>query len=128
MMARDYGRLLLLAEELQAFTGYLGSEELKQRHQVQSQIDDERVKIVYKLFKDGGSADELRQAVVADLDRIELASAEYSPGAVADAQEALLAEIDAQARASPATRFLLRWAPVVFATVAGGIYIYLRAR
>lgn len=127
-MARDYGRLLLLAEELQRFTGYLGSEELRQRHQFQTQLDDERVKIVYELFKEGGSADELRQAVIADLDRIELANGEYSPGAVADAQEALLAEIDRQARSNPATRFLLRWAPVVFATVAGGIYIYLRMR
>ena len=58
--------------------------------------------------------------MIADLGRIELAAAEYSPGAVADAQAGLLAEIDAQARNSPATRFLMRWAPVVFATVAGG--------
>jgi hypothetical protein len=127
-MARDYGRLLLLAEELQAFTGYLGTEELKKRQQFQSRFDEERMKIVYELFQEGGSADELRQAVVADLDRIELASAEYSPGAVAEAQEALFAEIEAQARNSPATRFLMRWAPVVFATVAGGIYLYLSLR
>ena len=127
-MARDYSRLLLLAEELQVFTGYLGTEELKQRQKFQSQLDDERVKIVYELFKEGRSAEKLRRAVVADLDRIELATAEYSPGAVADAQEALLAEIDAQARSSPATRFLMRWAPVVFATVAGGIYLYLSLR
>jgi len=127
-MARDYGRLLLLAEELQRFTGYLGNEELRQRQQFQGQFDDERVKIVYALFREGGSAEEIRRAVIADLDRIELATAEYSPGAVAEAQEALLAEIDAQARSSPATRFLMRWAPVVFATVAGGIYLYLRMR
>ncbi len=127
-MARNYGRLLLLAEELQVFTGYLGTEELKQRQQFQSRFDDERAKIVYELFREGGSAEELRRAVVADLDRIELATAEYSPGAVAEAQEGLLAEIDAQARSSPATRFLMRWAPVAFATVAGGIYLYLRAR
>ena len=127
-MARNYSRLLLLAEELQVFTGYLGTEELKQRQKLRSQLDDERAKIVYELFKEGRSAEKLRRAVVADLERIELATAEYSPGAVADAQEALLAEIDAQARASPATRFLMRWAPVVFATVAGGIYLYLSLR
>lgn len=127
-MARDYGRLLLLAEELQAFTGYLGSEELKQRHQFQNQFDDERVKIVYALFKEGGSADEMRQAVIADLDRIELATAEYSPGAVAEAQEGLLAEIDAQARSSPAMRFLLRWGPVALGLVGAGVLIYFRTR
>jgi hypothetical protein len=127
-MARDYGRLLLRAEELQRFTGYLGAEELKQRHKIQGRLDDERVKIVYELFREGGSADELRQAVIADLDRIELAAAEYSPGAVAEAQQALLAEIGEQARVNLATRFLMRWAPVVFATVAGGIYLYLRMR
>jgi hypothetical protein len=127
-MARDYGRLLLLAEELQAFTGYLGSEELMQRKQSQKRLDDERAKVVYELFREGGSAEEIRRAMIADLGRIELASAEYSAGAVAEAQEALSAEIDAQARSGPATRFLMRWAPVVFATVAGGIYLYLRLR
>jgi hypothetical protein len=128
MMARDYGRLLLLAEELQAFTGYLGTEELKKRQQVQSRFDDACGKIVYELFREGGSARDLRRTVIADLGRLELARAEYSPGAVAEAREALLADIDAQARNSPATRFLMRWAPVVFATVAGAIYLYLRLR
>lgn len=127
-MARDYRPLLLLAEKLQAFTGYLGIEELKKRQQCQSRLDDERTKVVYELFREGRSAEKLRRAVVADLERIELATAEYSPGAIAEAREALLAEIDAQARTSPATRFLMRWAPVVFATVAGGIYLYLRMR
>jgi hypothetical protein len=128
MIARDYRGLLLLAKKLQAFTGYLGSEDLKRRQQVQRRFDDACGKTVYELFRESDSARELRRTVIADLGRIELATAEYGPGAVAEAREALLAEIDAQARNSPATRFLMRWAPVVFATVAGGIYLYLRWR
>jgi hypothetical protein len=131
-MARDYGRLLMLAEELQFFTGYLGSEELNQRNQMQAQFDAERRKLAYALLKEGpdhhGVAASVAASVAADMDRLAATSADYTPAAIAEAREGLLAEIDHLARSSPAMRFLLRWGPVALGLVVAGVYIYLRTR
>jgi hypothetical protein len=127
-MARDYRRLLELSEDLQAFTGYVDGLERKRLDALRAEFDNERVKLVYKLFKEGSDAEALRESVVADLGRIGSSLTEYSPGAIAEALDALLAEIDAQAGSSPGMRSLLRWGPVALAVVGAGVYIYLRTR
>lgn len=127
-MERDYGELLRLAEELQYFTGYLDSEDIKRRTQAQGLFDAERRKVVYELFQEGKDHQELSASVAWDMDRIASTSTDHSPGAIAEAREALMTHIDRQGRNSPLMRFIVRWGPPALGVAAAIAYVVLRMR
>lgn len=124
-MARDYDRLLELAEELQAFTGYLDTEDKKQLALRRGDLRDEVRVVVYNLYQEGPDHGALRMSVSADFDRIARANT-HSAGAVAEAREAVLRGIRARSRTHPALHFLIRWGPPTLMVVAVGAYFYFR--
>jgi hypothetical protein len=126
-MARDYERVLDAAEALVSFTGYLDSEDLKQRGVAQGKLNGEVRVFVYNLFRESPDHGPLVFSVSADLDRI-AATGHHSEAAIADTRAALLAEIKKRARNSPVVRFLIRWVPPVLGLVALAVYLYVKAQ
>ena len=126
-MARNYDRLLELAEDLQAFTGYLDSEDKKQLALKRGDFLAEVRVVVYDLYREGPDHGALPISVAADFDRIALANT-HSAGAVAEAREAVLRGIRARSGTNPALHFVIRWGPPTLMVIAAGAYIYFRVK
>jgi hypothetical protein len=107
-MARNYEGLLDRAEDLQAFSGYLDSEDRKRLAETRVTFRAEVRVLVYNLYRENPDHGALRVSVLADLERIARANT-HSAGAVAEAREALLSGLRARARSHPAIHILIRW-------------------
>jgi hypothetical protein len=114
------------AEELMNFTGYLGTEELKQQGVAQGKFNGAVRVFVYGLFRESPDHGALAFSVSADLHRI-AAMGNHSEAALADTRAALLAEIEKRSRNSAAMRFLVRWGPPALGLVVAAAYIYFKA-
>ncbi|HYD13660.1 MAG TPA: hypothetical protein VEC11_12505 [Allosphingosinicella sp.] len=124
-MARDYGPVLERAEDLQAFSGYLDAEDLKRQGKVRVAFQTAVRNLVYALYRESPDHGALGFSVSGDLDRIARAG-EFSPGAVAEAREALLREIQARSRNSGMMRFLVRWGPPVLGLLGIAVYAFFK--
>jgi hypothetical protein len=126
-MMHDYRGVLDLAEDLQGFSGYLDTED---RKQITKKRDVFRAAVrvaVYNLYRTGADYAALRTSVAVDFDRIAEANT-HSPGAVAEAREAMLSGIRARARSHPAIHILIRWGPPVVGVAAICLYAYLKMK
>lgn len=126
-MARDYGPVLEKAEDLQEFNGYLGTEEMKRRGQARGAFQAAVRNLVYDLYREGPDHGALGFSVSGDLDRIAKAG-EASPGAIGEAREALLREIQARSRNNGLMRFLVRWGPPVLGLAGLAVFAYVKLR
>lgn len=126
-VARTYDGLLEIAENLQAFSGYLDTEDRKQLALRRGDLRDQARVFVYDLFKESPDRGALPISVAADFDRI-AAAGTNSAGAVADARAAVLREIRARSGTHPTLHFVIRWGPPVLMVVAACAYFYLKAR
>ena len=126
-MARDYEKLLEIAEDLQAFSGYLDTEDKKQLALKRGDLRDAVRVFVYDLHREGPDHGALPVSVAADFDRIARANT-HSAGAVADAREAVLRGIRSRSGTNPALHFVIRWGPPALGLIALGVYLYLKTR
>ena len=126
-MARNYNGLLDRAEDLQAFSGYLDSEDRKRQAETRVTFRAEVRVLVYNLYREGMDPGALRVSVLADLERIARANT-HSAGAIDEAREALLSGIRARARSHPAIHILIRWGPPVLGVLAFAAYAYFKLR
>lgn len=126
-MARDYGPVLERAEDLQAFSGYLDGEDMKRMGQVRGAFQAAVRNFVYNLYREGPDHGALAFSVSGELDRIARAG-EASPGAIAEAREALHREIEARSRNNGLMRFLVRWGPPVLGLLAIAAFAYLKLK
>lgn len=126
-MARNYGPVLSLAEDLQDFRGYLDSEDMKRQAEVRGNFTGAVRVFVYALYKESPDHGGLGFSVSGDLNRI-AATGDYSQGAIDEARAALIGEIEARSRNHPAIRFIIRWGPPAIGLAAAAAYIYYRTR
>lgn len=126
-VARNYDRLLEIAEDLQAFSGYLDSEDKKQLALKRGDLRDEVRVVVYNLHRESPDHGALPVSVAADFDRIARANT-HSPGAVADAREAVLRGIRSRSGTHPVVHFVIRWGPPALMLAGACVYFYVRAR
>jgi hypothetical protein len=122
---RNYRPMLVLADDLQGFGGYLGPEAKQQRNRLQTQFDQKRREFVYDLIKSEPDRGLLWPTVAGDLDRIE-ASGEHHPGAIDLVREELEKHIAKQVGNHPILRFATRWALPAIAAGAAILHFYLQ--
>jgi hypothetical protein len=125
MVARNYDRLLEVAEDLQAYSGYLDTEDKKQLALKRGALREAVRVVVYDLYREGPDHGALPVSVAADFDRIARANT-HSAGAVAEAREAVLRGIRARSGTHPALHFVIRWGPPALMVAAACAYIYFR--
>ena len=125
-VARNYDRLLEIAEDLQAFSGYLDTEDKKQLALKRGDLRDAVRVVVYDLYHESPDHGALSVSVAADFDRIARANT-HSVGAVADAREAVLRGIRSRSGTHPALHFVIRWGPPALMVAGACAYFYFRA-
>lgn len=125
-MPRNYDELLQLTIDLQAYNGYLDTQGLKERNQIEMRFRGARDRFVYALLKEGDSPDELAAMVTADLAAIDAPPG--SPLAVAadEVREELLNRIERESRKSPLHRTIIRWTPAAIGVALVIAYFSVR--
>lgn len=103
--------LVHLASELQWFQGYLTTEDLTRKNEVQARFDKMRNKLAYVLLQNVFNANAAEALVDGELDRLETEGDESWSEAIQVVRESLRVRLRQQERASPTLRRIFRWAP-----------------
>lgn len=124
--ALNYAPLMDLAMELGQFQGYLDSQGLKARNQVQIRYNAVLRNFVYGLLKDGSSAAEAAQVVDTDIDEMMEVSEPWWHPIYDEVRGDILAQIERDSQKKPWQRTLRQWLPVILAIVVAGVYFGVR--
>lgn len=118
-----YDKLIALASELEGFSGYLTTEDLKARNVVRGQYTQERNAVVFRLLQDM-SGDEARAAVRSDMATQVQESPDWAPF-FGNIEDDLLSRIAAQSNRHPWLRVATHFAlPALFGL---GVVVYFGA-
>ncbi|WP_145960910.1 hypothetical protein [Sphingosinithalassobacter portus] len=117
--------LLIVAAELQEYSGYLSTTRRTQMQNLQARFDSQRRVIVFDLLKRSEDVDAIKQAVSDALDLI-LQERWIREDAIYYAREELLTHLDKQARNNPLQRFIVRWGPPSAMAAVAVVYLVVK--